>query len=99
MNTSRIDTQRIVEILRSVPGTEQARTVLFGSQARGDAVFGSDIDIGIESVDGTPLPHGLLADIEEAFDNSSLEERVQVVDLARASAAFRREALSHAILL
>ena len=87
----------IAHLVRSIPGAAGISAVVFGSQARGDATLGSDIDVGLESKDGAPLPPGLLADIQEALDDSPLLERVEVVDLARTSRRFRSEALSHTI--
>ncbi len=91
--------KQIARIARSIPGAGSIRVVVFGSQARGDSAFGSDIDVGIERADGLPLRPGVLADIQEAFDESSLEERVEVVDIARASGRFRSEALQNAVAL
>ena len=91
--------EAITRIMRSIPSAGDVRVVIFGSRARGDARFGSDIDVGIERKDGMPLPPGFLADVQEAFDESSLEERVEVVDLARVSPGFRYEALSHSVSL
>ena len=95
INTKEKET--IVRVLRSFPGTVGVKAVIFGSQASGEASFGSDIDLGLERADGKPLPPGVVADIQEAFDESSLEKRVEVVDLARASGRFRSEALSRAL--
>ncbi len=89
----------ISRVLRSIPETVGVTAVIFGSQAREDASLGSDIDIGLERADGTPLPPGLLIDLQEAFEDSALSQRVEVVDLARTSHAFRDEALSHTIVL
>ena len=89
----------IANVLRSVPGAEGVTAVVFGSQARGDASDGSDIDIGLRAANGMPLPAGLLSDIQDALDDSPLVQRVEVVDLARTSQQFRDEALSRTIAL
>ena len=89
----------IANILRSVSGAENVTAVVFGSQARGDASFGSDIDLGLRAANGMPLPSGLLSDVQDALDDSPLVQRVEVVDLARASQQFRDVALSHTIAL
>ncbi len=65
-----------------------ARIFLFGSRARGDARRASDIDIALEAE--TPLPIELLSEIRDALDESEILPRVDVVDLVRASAEFRR---------
>ena len=89
----------IADVLQSIPEAAHLTAVVFGSHARDDASFGSDIDIGLERKDGMPLQPGLLQDIQEALENSPLEQRVEVVDLARASDSFRNEALSHTIAI
>ena len=89
----------IANVLRSVLGAEGVTAVVFGSQARGDASEGSDIDIGLRAANGLPLPSGLLSDIQDALDDSPLMQRVEVVDLARTSQQFRDEALSRTIAL
>lgn len=99
MEVGQKEKEAIARVLRSVPLAAGVKAVLFGSQARGDASFGSDIDLGLERADGRPLAPGLVADIQEAFDESSLEQRVEVVDLARASRRFRNEALSQVVLV
>ena len=89
----------ILRALRSVSGAERLSILIFGSQARGDASFGSDIDVGVKRLDGSPLPPGALADMQEALDESSLTGRAEVVDLARTSQKFRTRALEHTISL
>lgn len=89
----------IAHTVRSVPGAERVKVVVFGSQARGDAAFGSDIDVGIESIHGGPLPPGLLSDIQDALDESPLSARAEAVDLARSGSGFRERALAHAVPL
>jgi len=89
--------QKIREIVERVVGRGQVRVYVFGSQARGTARFGSDIDIGIERLDGKPLSPGMLEDTKDAFEDSSIVERVDVVDFARAAPSFKAKALEHAI--
>ena len=97
MGITQRDREVIASTLRKALGTEEVTAVIFGSQARGDAHFGSDVDIGLSTKSGEPLPPGLLADVQEAFDDSSLTQRVEVVDLARTTQTFRDEALRHTI--
>jgi len=99
MGISLGEKKSIVRTVRSVPGARDLAVVIFGSQARGDARFGSDIDIGVEHTDGQPIAPGIVADIQEALDESPLKQRTEVVDLSRTSREFRTEALSHAIAL
>jgi uncharacterized protein len=60
---------------------------LFGSWARGAQRATSDIDVAIESAE--PLPRALLASLREALEESTIPNRVDVVDLAETDAAFR----------
>ena len=60
---------------------------LFGSCARGDAGHLSDIDVAVESA--TPLPLGLLAELREALEESTIPYRVEIVDLRDADSRFR----------
>jgi predicted nucleotidyltransferase len=60
---------------------------LFGSWARGAQRPTSDIDVAIESAE--PLPRALLASLREALEESTIPNRVDVVDLAETDAAFR----------
>ena len=60
---------------------------LFGSHARGSASAISDIDVAVEALE--LLPPGLLAQIHEALDESTILRKVDLVDVARTSAQFR----------
>lgn len=60
---------------------------LFGSWAHGVQRPTSDIDVAIESAE--PLPRALLASLREALEESTIPNRVDVVDLAETDAAFR----------
>ncbi len=68
---------------------------LFGSWARGSADRVSDIDIGVLPLD--PLPPGVLPGIAEALETSTVLHPVDLVDLSRASAAFRQRVLEEGI--
>lgn len=68
---------------------------LFGSWAAGRPRQTSDIDLAIEPQ--TPLPPGTLATLRERFEESHIPYRVEVVDLATASPAFREQVLAHGV--
>ena len=71
-------------LLAHVPG----RTVwAFGSRARGSAKPYSDLDLAIISEE--PLPIATRAALAEAFSDSDLPWRVDLVDWATTDAAFR----------
>lgn len=89
----------ITNLVRHIAGPLPVRIYIFGSQARGAAGFGSDIDVAIERVDQKPLPPGLLTEIRDALDDSNIPERVDVVDWAVVSDGFRAAASRDAIQL
>jgi type I restriction enzyme S subunit len=60
----------------------------FGSRARGTARRYSDLDLAIITEDPMPLPR--LAALKEAFSESDLPWRVDVVDWAGTGDRFRR---------
>lgn len=99
MKISKKEQELLARVVRGVPGTEGVKAIIFGSQVRGEAHFGSDIDLGLESKDGGVLPPGLVSDVQEALDESPLLQRVDVVDLSRAGVRLRQEALAHAITI
>ncbi|MEZ2348123.1 nucleotidyltransferase domain-containing protein [Terriglobus sp. RCC_193] len=61
---------------------------VFGSRVTGRARRRSDLDLAIGG--DTPLGSSLRADLMEAFDESDLPIRVDVVDLAEARGVFRQ---------
>jgi predicted nucleotidyltransferase len=92
-------TQRDIKtVIEKTAGTNLA-VYLFGSQARQTARFGSDIDIAIERTDGKPLAPGVLSALKDAFDDSRLVERVDVIDLNRASLSFKNAIKKDAVAL
>jgi predicted nucleotidyltransferase len=68
---------------------------LIGSRARGDARLASDIDVAIDPRE--ELPQRVLAELEEAYEESTVPVRVEVVDLSRASPRFRARALEEGV--
>jgi predicted nucleotidyltransferase len=64
--------------------------VLFGSRARGTEGPRSDFDIGIRGP--IPVPLGLFYDLEHALDELDTLDRVNLVDLSRASSTLAAEA-------
>jgi len=79
--------ERVKGIVRRVLGHTPADVYLFGSWARGTQRPTSDIDVAIDSAE--PLPRALLAAVREALEESTIPNRVDVVDLAETEAAFR----------
>lgn len=79
--------ERVKAIVRRGLGHTPADVYLFGSWARGAQRPTSDIDVAIESSE--PLPRALLASLREALEESTIPNRVDVVDLAETDGAFR----------
>lgn len=60
----------------------------FGSRVNGNAKPTSDLDLAIDSPDG-PLDLTIIGSVAEAFDESMLPMKVDVVDYRQISPAFR----------
>ncbi len=83
-------TESISEVRRRVRAAlegHRVRVWLFGSQARGDAGTRSDIDVAILPLED--LPQGLLSELREALEESTVPQRVDLVDLREASPALK----------
>ena len=88
---------QIEAILKQALRGKKYRAYLFGSRAAGVHNPASDIDIGIFTDD---LPIDIeLSLAREALANSTIPLVVELVDLNRASANFRRQVLLEGILL
>ena len=72
-----------------------ARVYLFGSRATGRAARTSDIDIAV--LPEAPLPEGVLADIREQLEESTIIYTVDLVNLETAEKALRERALKEGI--
>jgi predicted nucleotidyltransferase len=75
---------------------ERQRVRVFGSRAQHKAKPFSDLDL---LVLGDPLDDQLRGALEEAFDESDLPFRVDIVDAATLSAEFRARIAPHAVAL
>lgn len=69
----------------------------FGSRVTGTAKETSDLDLAV--IGSTPLDPLLLAHVRDAFSESSLPMKVDIVDWATTRAAFRRIIAAHNIVL
>lgn len=75
----------------------EATCLIFGSRAKGYAKPYSDLDLAIDT--GAPIPLTLLAQLDEAFDDSNLPFIVDIVDWQRIDKDFQQHILAHAIAL
>lgn len=71
----------------------ECRAWVFGSRATGTAKQMSDLDLAVEKP--KPLSLVQLGALAEAFEESELPMKVDVVDLAQASPSFRRIVEEH----
>ena len=86
---------RIRDIVLDALAGHAATVYLFGSYARGDDRWTSDVDVAIEP--RRPLPARVLADLRETLEESTIPLHVDVVDLGQAAPEFgarvRREGI------
>ncbi len=86
---------RIRSIVRDALAGHAATVYLFGSYARSDDRWTSDVDVAIEPRE--PLPARVLADLREALEESTIPLHVDVINLSEAAPEFgervRREGI------
>lgn len=95
-------TQRDREVLKLIVDTLRAnadrlrgyRVVLFGSRTRGTDKSRSDFDVGV--IGTSPLPLSDFYAIEDMLDSLATLYSIEWVDLARANASFRQQAMKDA---
>lgn len=74
---------------------EKYRAFIFGSRATNTNRRYSDIDLGIAGP--VPLPSKQYIQIKDAFEQSDLPYKVDVVDFSQVSDVFKKMALRHTI--
>ncbi|MCD6270321.1 nucleotidyltransferase domain-containing protein [bacterium] len=84
--------EQIKEIIFRFLDAKEYRVFIFGSRATGEAKKYSDYDIGIFGK--KPISFEILGLIDEAFENSDLPYKVDVVDFSMVSKNFKKIALS-----
>ena len=87
----------IVENILASLAPRPCRVWAFGSRAKGKARRFSDLDLAVDAA--RPLTLRDTAILADAFDESDLPWRVDLVDLVTCSESFRREVESHAVLV
>ena len=83
----------VQSILNTWLPTREVR--MFGSRARGKPKPYSDLDLVI--MGDTPLPLSVLGQLRDAFANSDLPWRVDVVDWASTSPEFQSHIADHSV--
>ncbi len=83
-------TRHDLEVVRNILEcfVQDAKIIVFGSRIHGTAKPWSDLDLAIKAK--SPLDWKLLADIKEAFQESELPFRVDIVDWNDITPAFRK---------
>ncbi|MDD5056246.1 MAG: nucleotidyltransferase domain-containing protein [Sideroxydans sp.] len=81
-------------LMRVIPERE---VWVFGSRVQGKANPYSDLDLAV--IGEQPLPLASRAELADAFDQSDLTIKVDVVDWAAASESFRQIIASQKVLL
>ncbi len=83
--------QIVLQGLRDFP----VKVYLFGSRATGRAARTSDIDIAV--LPETPLPEGVLAELRDQLEESSIIYTVDLVNLETAEEGLRERVLKEGI--
>ena len=84
--------RQIREIVFKFLNPKEYKVFIFGSRATGKAKKFSDYDIGI--LGKKPVPGEKMALTEEAFEESDLPFKIEVVDFSLVSSKFQNIALS-----
>lgn len=87
----------IKSVVFSFLDPKECRVFVFGSQVSGQARKFSDIDVGIKSPKTIPL--WKLSAMEEAFEESDLPYKIDVVDFNLVSEKFKQVAEKNLIYL
>ena len=92
MQTSHLKPLSADEVLTAVSNIiarflPDARILLFGSRARGDAEQTSDFDIAIDA--GSKIPLDVIARIEDEIEELHTLKSIDIVDLNRVNPAFK----------
>lgn len=77
---------------------QNAKIWVFGSRASGNAKKFSDLDLCIDIL-SEPLADSLKADLTEAFSESDIPYRIDIVDWNGITDAFRKQIDAHKIKL
>jgi predicted nucleotidyltransferase len=92
MKISKKVEKEIKEIIFRFLNPKEYQVFIFGSRATGKAKKYSDYDVGIWGK--KPVPSHIMVLIEEAFEESDLPYKVDIVDFSLVSSKFKKIALS-----
>jgi len=89
---NKIIERQIKKIVFRFLNPKEYKVFIFGSRAAGRAKKFSDYDVGI--LGRGPVPGEKMASLEEAFEESNLPFKIEVVDFSLVSSKFQNLALS-----
>jgi len=89
--------KKLQDILFQYIDPKEYSLFIFGSRSKGSEKKYSDIDIGIEGKKS--LSFGIIAKLEDAFENSDLPYTVDVVDFSTVTPQFKAVAKQHTIII
>lgn len=85
----------IADLLRPLLAGVSCRVYLFGSRATGTAQPGSDVDVAVDADEDVTT---LLSQARFVLEESTVPYKVDLVDLRRTDAAFRRQVIEEGVL-
>ena len=88
------DKQKIINLISAL--RPHARIYLFGSQARGTAVHGSDVDIALD--EGTKIERVEVGEVRDVLSATNMSYKIDVVDLHGISKEMRAIILKEGII-
>ena len=86
--------QKIINLIIALQ--PQAKIYLFGSQATGKRVHGSDIDIALDT--GKPLKRSDVGEIRDILNTTNIPYKIDVVDFRSVPEEMRKMILKEGIL-
>jgi len=87
------NTKKINKVFKTILQYEDVGILLFGSRARGDFSVESDFDFALMGKDGRKLKTILITKLKESFFESTLPNKVDLVDFNNANEILKDQIL------
>ncbi len=87
---------QVKQLILTELGQEPVGVLLFGSRARGDSNFGSDVDVALVPKVGQTISRISL--LREKIEDSCIPYKVDLVNLSEVSEDFKQQVLKDAIV-
>ncbi len=98
IDISAADLKMVCEILsRIIP--DKTKVWVFGSRVKGTAKKFSDLDLALESADGSKIDQTIIYELRSDFEDSDLPWMVDVLDLNSIDVGFRKVVDQDKVLL